>query len=163
MRFPRSVYACGWICLAALTAACLWAFLHTPFAERREVLRAQMDSSATGGDESAQTNVDYEALQNAIASKDTLWRPLVKPPAQEAPPPDLQTMLGPVVLSRQQIGTGDAMRVKVFLDPNDRRGRWISKGDDLNGLTVKEISPTEVVFSKEHKGSELTLAVPRSR
>jgi len=80
------------------------------------------------------------------------------PPPPPPKKPDLAEMLGEVQATRQQVGD----KVK-FVVPSNPRGEFKGVGDTINGLTIKSITRTEVVFSYlwAEKDQELTYTMSR--
>ncbi|HQN01543.1 MAG TPA: hypothetical protein PLL36_10725, partial [Candidatus Hydrogenedentes bacterium] len=70
----------------------------------------------------------------------------------------LAGMLGEVKATRQQVGD----KVK-FLVPSNPRGEFKGVGESINGVAIKSISRTEVVFSYfwKEQDQELIYNMPR--
>ena len=110
-------------------------------------------------------NAPLKVQRASIVEKKALWQPLVAAPVAALAPevkPDLLEKLKGVTLSlRDQIRVGDSLKVKARLSPEDKRGRWVTVGDKINGLTIVEIKPAAVVFAMEKNGKQLTAELPR--
>lgn len=114
------------------------------------------------------SDLNYSEIVPGIVGKSTLWKELVPPPPPPAPKPkpvkkpNLVKMLqGVVASSRMEIteaGGGTLIYVKT---QEDRRGSWLSVGDEVKGLTIKEITKEAVVFSFMSNNKEYTHSLPR--
>lgn len=136
-------------------------FVQSPIAAQREQLRIQLAEVPASKVEVGPltARIDIDAVQQSISGKEKLWQELIPPPPPPPPPPepppDLAKMLEGVQPTRQQIG--NAIRIAV---PGNPRGRF-EIGDKINGVTLKEITPTEVIFEYAWKDKILTYRLPR--
>ena len=135
-------------------------FVYNPMHAREKALVAEASRIAPIEVNFEKPNWDFKKWQQSIAAKPALWQQLLAPPAPPPPPPekppDLNAMIKDVAVGRQQIGP----KVKV-MKGGDAKGTFMAVGDTLNGLTIKEITKTEMVLSLTWKGQELTVAIPR--
>jgi hypothetical protein len=157
--------ACALWAVACLGLAA-WGVVQNPMRARRAALDERLAKITYVPEDIATPDRSPMKLQRkSIVDKDALWRPLVAPPAAPPPPeekPDLLQKLQTVTVSaRDQIRTGDSLKVKLHMSPEDKRGRWISVGDKINGLTVLEIRDDAVVFALEQNGKQYTEELPR--
>ncbi len=161
---------------AALAAAALWVVVCVPFAgwnalrnpmdARENALEERLKAVKFVPEELPEPDEAPLKMQRAtIIEKTALWQPLIAAPAAAPPPeskPDLLEKLKGVTASlRDQIRTGDSVKIKVHLSPEDKRGRWMSVGDKINGLTIAEIKAEAVVLSLEQNGKQFTAELPR--
>lgn len=103
-------------------------------------------------------------LRPQIVGKKALWSELVAaPPAPPKPQadPNLKEKLKGVTATRQTIARGDAVLVKFYLGPQDKAGAWKTVGEDINGLTIREITTEAVVFGIKQGEKEYTVELPR--
>jgi hypothetical protein len=135
--------------------------LSSPVEARREAFEIRLEEALT-------TNllvkpseqVDYEDIQHSITSKPNLWAPLTKVQRAAAKPPNLEQMLEGVSISRNTIGSGADIKIKIMSQDN-RRGAWVSIGGNVRGLTVKSIDSRRksVTFMKLFQGREYTFTL----
>jgi len=148
------------IVLIAILGVMAFLFVRDPMDEHRVTLDDQLAAVKPVDVAFQKPNWDFDKWQNSLATKPALWKELVEapPPAPPAPPPppDLQALLKDVTAGRQQVGN----KVKI-LKKGDARGSFLGVGETLNGLTIKEITKKEVVFSMTWQGKELTVNLPR--
>lgn len=100
----------------------------------------------------------FEIWQRAIASNPRLWQPLTTAPARMLPPPDLAQVLAGVEPTRNTMGTGPTQKVQIRVD--GARG-WYTRGDQIKGCTIEEITDAHVVFSAVHNGQKYGIPLPR--
>ena len=137
--------------------------VRNPIAARREQLRIELAAVPSERVDVGPLSrpVDIDAVQQSISGKEKLWQELIPPPPPPppppAPPPDIAKMLEGVQPTRQQIG--DAIRIIV---PGNPRGARCAVGDTINGVTIKEITPTEVIFEYVWKDKVLSCKLPRN-
>ena len=158
----KRLFILAFFALAAICGLIVWGLVSNPVAVRRSLLNERLSITAPP-DETAAKQDDYATLENAIGAKPALWKPLIVRPQQQTPPPDLEKLLGEVAIGSGQIGSGNSVRIKILTSKADRRGQWVTKGDVVNGLTVQEITETEVVFSLVQGDKEYTTTLPRRR
>lgn len=111
------------------------------------------------------SDANYNVIVMGIVRKSALWEELVQPPAPKPKAekkPDLEKMLrGVVASSRDEIveaGGRTLIDVKTQEDP---KGSWLGVGDEVKGLTIKEITAEAVVFSLMSNDKEYTYSLPR--
>jgi hypothetical protein len=109
----------------------------------------------------AEPDWSYDEVVRQVTGRQALWQGLTPPP--QAPPsgPDLERELEDVTIS-QQLGKGESVKVRIRTK-DDPRGKFLGKGDQLRGATIREITPTSVVFYKNYDGKEYTVVKPRGR
>lgn len=144
--------------------------LTDPMKERRRVLETKLKAI-----EPADVQYTARSLSNApelhtrLVGNQKMWEALVPPPPPPKPkpkpvkvekPPDLAAMLRGVVPTRQQIGRGTLIRVKIKV-PGNARGSWMGVGDELKGLTIVRIEKGSVRFSLTKNGKKYTHDLPR--
>jgi len=110
--------------------------------------------------------LDYHQLESTIFDKDALWKELIPPPPppppppkappKPPPPPNLGEKLKAHQPTRQQIGSGDSAKILFIVQGNKRE--YYSVGDVINGVTIKSVTPAEVLFSLTFAGKEYTLS-----
>lgn len=159
---PRVFMTTAIAATALVLAYLVFNVVQSPMEARRERLRVQLaEVPASRVDVGPLVSrVDIDAVQESISGKGKLWQELIPPPPPPPPPPepppDLAKMLEGVQPTRQRIG--DAIRIVV---PGNPRGGRFAVGDVINGVTIKEILPGEVVFEYLWKDSVLTYTIPR--
>ncbi len=157
----RTVTVTGGAIFLLLCGVLVWQIVDNPLEEQREWLNAELTAvrnAERGGDE--YRAADFAGMEDAIRGKDQLWRPVVPEPEQAPPTPDLDAMLRGVSITRESMGSGDSLRVRVRTSGN-RRGEWKGVGDQVNDLTIKEITDSAVVFSLVSHGTEYTKELSR--
>lgn len=114
-----------------------------------------------------QDSVDYTSLQSQILSRPNLFQELIPPPPppKVAPPPppkppDLDALLKGVIPSRNELTRGGVRKIRM-MTPARATPEFFKVGDQINGVTLKEIKKTEVVFSIVANEVEYTKAIPR--
>jgi hypothetical protein len=151
--------ACAGV-LAAIIGAMAWCLVMNPMHAKRERLNMELAKIEPVEVPFDKPNWDFDKWQRAVASKPGLWDSLIAPPPPPPPPPekppDVNAMAKDLSFGRQQIGN----KVKMT-KAKDAKGSFVTVGDKVNGLIVKEITKTAVVLSLEWKGQELTVSVPR--
>ncbi len=160
----QRLIAAATLVLAGAAAAIGWFVFNDPTTDQREWVRAQLMTAESSADNTRDggSAVDFVSMEQTIANRNHLWTPVIPQPRQAPPAPDMEGPLRDVEITRESMGFGDDLRVRIRTGSN-RRGRWMGVGDVLNGLTIKEITDTEVVFSKESHGREYTTQLRRGR
>jgi len=133
-------------------------FVRDPMALRRADLDERLAAIEAKPIEVETFRSDRDELKRTVVAKPALWKPLYERAKRQKPAPDLAKILGGVRVLRGQVG--EKIRI-VDDDRRNPRGKWMQKGDTLRGVLIKEITPTEVIFSKTQDGKEYTHAVPR--
>lgn len=157
----RRVFVTGGTCLALAVAALAWKALNNPVAGRRAAFEQRLSSVGgmpVAGSESEEASEDP---WRSIAVKANLWEPLIEPPAPKKQAPDLAKMLQGVRVTRDKMGQGDDLKVRVKGGKREPRGRWVGVSDTVNGLTVKSITDDAVVFMLQQGGQIYEYALPR--
>ncbi len=153
-------------CAAVAVAALAWAvflFVNNPFRARHAVLAAEIAEIKPVDVTFAPPEWDFAGWQDAIAAKPKLWDRLYDPPAPPPPappkPPDLNKILSDngVTVGRQQVGEKAKIMTKA-----DARGAFMGVGDQIAGLTITEVTRTNVKFSMEWRGQTLEASLPRN-
>ncbi|MBI4560133.1 MAG: hypothetical protein HY706_21270 [Candidatus Hydrogenedentes bacterium] len=157
----RILFTFGWCALAVAVALLILGVFTDPVRDQRVWLETELTNVAPPAITfDTAPDVDSTALQRTITGKANLWRGLVAPPKQAATAPNFGNEMAGVVITRDQIGTGDQVQVRVRVG-NDTRGQWMGKGAVVKGWTIVEILPREVKFSKTQNGTEYTGVLPR--
>jgi len=156
--------ACAIISIGSLAFVAMHA-LQNPMHERLTVLETDMASVDYIPEEYVTTSdANYPMLVTRIVNKETVWKELVAPPKKRIrppKPPDLEKMLEGVVASRRvQIGRGDSISIKVTT-PSNPRGSFMKIGDEVNTLTIKEITSESVLFHLKKRGKDYTYSLLR--
>ncbi|MEK7793379.1 MAG: hypothetical protein AAB353_02565 [Candidatus Hydrogenedentota bacterium] len=156
--------ALGTLCLA-LTGK---NYLDNPQKARMDALAKRLNTIEPRRiDYITQSNVDYTSLQGQILSRPNLFQELIppSPPPKVAPPPppkppDLEALLKGVIASRNELTRGGVKKVRMTT-PASKTPEFFKVGDQINGVTLKEIKRTEVIFSIIANEVEYTKAIPR--
>ena len=151
----------GAVILVAIVVALGYFLMANPLDARRLQLAAELAEIKPIEVDFHPPDWDFEAWERSIAEKPALWEELVEPPPPPKPPPpkppNLGKMIAGVSASRQQIGK----KAKI-ITKNDPRGAFMAVGDVVGGLTIKEITKTEVILVLKWQGKELTTSLPRN-
>lgn len=156
------IAACG--CLAYVA----YRQIDNPYAAREVKLRANLaDVTAPEVTYVTTSDVDYQALQQEVLAKPALFRELIPPPPPPKaapppppPPPDLAKMLEGVIAGTATITKNGEPAAKIRT-ANDPRGEFKGVGDTVNGLTIKEITKEEVIFTLTANEKEYTHRLKR--
>ena len=108
--------------------------------------------------------VNYRQLKKELSSHPRLWRELVPPPPPKkvAPKgPDFVKLLTGVRASKRQVKVGNTIKVRMTT-PDKPRGVYKVIGDVINGVKIKEFTPTHVVFEKPLNGKTFTYELLRN-
>ena len=159
-----AMLAVGTLCLA-LTGK---NYLDNPQKARMDALAKRLNAIEPRRiDYITQSNVDYTALQGQILSRPNLFQELIPPPPppKVAPPPppkppDLNALLKGVLASRHEVTKGGVKEIRMTT-PASTTPEFFKVGDQINGVTLKEITRTEVIFSIVANENEYTKAIPR--
>jgi hypothetical protein len=147
--------------LAALVGLAGYLAVANPMKAKRQDLDAQMAKIMPIDVPFPKPPWDFAKWQQSVAAKQNAWQEIVAPAAPPPPkpktPPDPKTMLKDVTFGRQGIGTKKVM----MKHGNEPRGAMVAVGDNVNGLTIKEITKTDVSLSLTWEGQEIPLTVPR--
>jgi hypothetical protein len=154
------------VCGAIAAAALGWtAYLlaDNPFSDRHVALAAEISEINPVEVTFSPPEWDFAGWQEAIAAKPKLWDRLREPPAPPPPPPpkppDLNKMLSDagVTVGRQQVGDKARVATKA-----DSRGSFLGVGDQVAGLTIKEVTRTSMTFTMEWRGKTLETTLTRN-
>lgn len=154
--------ACGALAVAAV-AWTAFLLVDNPFHDRHRVLAAEIAGVKPVEVEFTPPEWDFAGWQDAIAAKPKLWDRLYEPPAPAPPappkPPDLNKILSDngVTVGRQQVGQKARVMTKA-----DSRGTFMGVGDQIAGLTIAEVTRTNVKFTMEWRGQTLEASLPRN-
>ena len=142
--------------------------IENPYSEREAKLRDDLSNVVAPEVTYVTTSdVDYRALQEEILAKPALFRELIPPPpppppAPPAPPPkpNLAKMLEGVIATKATITKNGqpAAKIRTAADP---RGDFKGVGEVINGVTIKEITDEEVIFSLTANEKEYTHTLKR--
>lgn len=140
-----------------------WTLTHNPIDARRSALESELSAIRPAPAEySTDSGLDYEKIYSDVTGKSALWNELVAPLPKPAPkprppkPPEVAKMLHGVSVGRNQVGS----RVQIKT-ATDRKGSYKGVGDQVNGVTILEISRTEVLFGLTQSGKQYTHSLPR--
>ena len=145
--------------LAAITLLFVLGWVHSPVVAERVAFDrrvGQIDVPNWQFDDNQ--DPEFGAWQHAIAAQPRLWEPLLRPEAKGAPPPDLANILAGVVPTRNEIGAGDSRKVQIQVEGVKD---WYTKGQQIKGCTIKEITDATVLFSVAQGAQEFGIALPR--
>ena len=83
----------------------------------------------SSGAESIHTipETEYADLQRAITAKPNLWQPLIEAPPPKKNAPDFNRILAGVVVTRDKMGSGDGMKVRVKVPGGKHSGDWFAR------------------------------------
>lgn len=160
---PRVVYILAFAVMAGLAGLIGLNVLSGPVEARREALEIRLENAQINGSVAAPATVlDYENIQYVIAAKPDLWAPLTQAAKAAAAPPDLEKLLQGVTISRNTVGSGADVKIKI-MTPENQAGDWVGVGDNLRGLAVKSIDARSgtVVFMTPFQGREYTFTLTR--
>ncbi len=159
MTLQRYAYAAGWIALATLLALLIAGIVRNPTqAARKEFKRQLADSAPDAIDIKLDSDPNVENWGRSISSRANLWGPLVPPQKAEAPAPMLQEMLKGVEPTNRTLGSGDKQRIQIRVDG---KNEYYSKGQQVKGCTIQEITPTDVLFTLAQDGQQYGIRLPR--
>ncbi len=160
----RILIVCGML-LAVILVAILFGLVRDSYAARREALAADLGAIRPVEVSFDNPNWDFEKWQKTVAGKPALWQELIAPPPKPPPPPppppkppDTKAMIKDVVATRSQMGP--RAKIKTKTDP---KGTFLGVGDQVNGMTIKEITKTTIVLSLTWQNQELTETLERNR
>lgn len=134
-----------------------------PVEARRESLEFRLENAQGSGTLASATQaVNYEDIQYAISAKPDLWAPLTEAAKAAIKPPDLEQILQGVTISRNTVGSGADVKIKI-MTPENRAGEWVAVGSKVRGLTVKSIDGRRgsVVFVQPFQGREYAFTLTR--
>jgi hypothetical protein len=148
------------VLLACAIGGVVYLSIHNPMETKQVALTERLDGIERVDVPYQKREVDVESVQKKLAAKPKLWDQLLDPPKAAAPtpppPPPIEEMAKTLSFGRQQIG-GKVMMTKT----GEKKGSFIAVGETVNGLTIKEISKTNVVLSLIWQGQELTTSKER--
>ena len=146
--------------LAVVVAAAGLQIVFNPIGARRTTLEDQLAKISPVDVKFERRDLDLDSVQKKLASKPGLWVELLAPPPPPPPPPPTPPNLAEkakgLAFGRQQVGG----KVKMTT-AGDAKGSFVGVGDQVNGLTVKEITKTSVVLALTWQGQELTISRER--
>lgn len=148
------------ILLVCAAGGIVYLFAHNPMEAKRIELSSRLDGIEPVDVPYKKLEVDVDSVQKKLAAKPKLWEQLLEPPkaapAAPPPPPPIEEMAKTLSFGRQQVG-GKVMMTKT----GEKKGSFIGPGETVNGLTIKEITKTNVVLSLQWQGQELTTSKER--
>ncbi|HRK34030.1 MAG TPA: hypothetical protein PLJ47_05480 [Candidatus Hydrogenedentes bacterium] len=156
---PRVAYGVGWAILGLCILLFIVGLVQNPVQARRQQFELALAEAPP-----LELNLDlnagseFEAWQQSVSGRPRLWQPLMEPPKIDAPPPELQKMLGGVEPTRNTMGSGDTLRIQIKVDG---KREWFSKGHQVKGCTIQDINDNEVMFTVVQDGRTHGIRVPR--
>ncbi|MFP4190803.1 MAG: hypothetical protein ACLFU6_01910 [Candidatus Hydrogenedentota bacterium] len=162
MFTERIIMGAGAAALLFLGAAVGWFAFNDPTEETRSDLAwdLQQAQERRGNPGEGSASIDFAALEENVVDRDDLWDQLISPPPERPDPPDLAGALRGVTVTRESMGSGEDMRVRIRTS-SDSRGSWKGVGDEVNGCTIIEINSDAVVFGQRAHGRMYTRSVSR--
>ena len=158
----RGLYLVGLAALAVLLALLVLNALQNPVSHKYANVEAALAQvSPAPLDLHTTPDLPYSEINRAILAKPKLWQPLVDAPPPTPNVPNLAKMLQGVTVTRDQIGLGENMKVRIRGAEGDTKGQWVGKGDMVNGLSLKAVTDRALVFSTVSDGVEYTHELPR--
>ncbi len=105
--------------------------------------------------------LSYAELEQAITGKPRVWKALIDAPPPAKKVPDLAGMLKGVQVTRDVMGSGATMKVRIRT-PKSRQAAWKGKGDVVAGLTIESVTAKSVTFMLVSEGDTYrhSLAIP---
>lgn len=103
--------------------------------------------------------LSYAELEQAITGKPSVWKALIDAPPPVKKAPDLADMLKGVQVTRDVMGSGDSMKVRIRT-PENRMAAWKGKGDVVAGLTIESVTAESVTFMLVSDGDTYRHSVP---
>jgi len=157
----QKVTIAGVAIVASLLVLMGYLLIANPMKERQQQLNRQIEAIQPIEVVFEPPKWDFDKWQNSIAAKPKIWQDLVEAPPPPPPPPekppDLGALLKGVSPTRQQVGS----KIKIITG-TDPKGVFMQVGDTINGLTIKSIEKTEIIFSLMWQGKELTTSLPKN-
>lgn len=162
----RRIYLTGAIVLIAVLALIVKDILANPIRPRKEAHIAEIALIDTSSEPFVVAReLDYAQLENSIIGKESLWKELIAPKKKPPPKPkqpNLQKKLKGISATRQQIGSGDTMKIQFVKTEKDKKTRfWKRIGGSINGLKISAITNDKVEFSMKWKDKVLTTSLTR--
>ena len=103
---------------------------------------------------------NFARWKQTIGAKPAVWQELIPaPPAPPPPPPkppNTKEKIAGLKVTRQ--GIGNKARIMSKENP---KGVFLGPGDSINGMKIKEVTKTSVIFSLQWNDQELTETVQR--
>lgn len=151
------------VAAVAAAGAVAYTVYENPVPESRESLEYQLDAIRPVSVEYGRVSAgELEKFATTITTKPALWKELVPPPPKAKPkpkPPDLAAMLKGVQ-SPRRVQVGD--RIQIITSESRGQMNFYGVGDEVRGLTIKEITADSVIFSLTKDGKEYTHTLSRS-
>lgn len=157
------------LAVAVWTVACVGLVAVRVVRDPMDVRVAKLDdrlNSITYVDESFESpkELDDRKIREGILGKEALWKDLVPPPPPPAPvetTPNLDEVVKGIRPSaREQLSNAQGLKIKIRTEQNPA-GAFYGVGDRVNGLTISEITPREVIFNAVVQKKEYTVSVKR--
>ena len=156
----RVFFIVGVVALAGLCALAAYRTVENPLTDRRQAVDVELDRIKSIPVDFPQPDWDFDKWHHEIVDKESLWQEIVPPPPPPPPkaptPPDLMKLLGGVQPTRQQVGP----RV-LIKKPGDAQGSYYVVGDEINGVTISEITKQHVIFVRPWQGRQLSVRLER--
>ena len=89
--------------------------------------------------------LSYAELEQAITGKPRVWSALIDAPPPQKKVPDLAGMLKGVCVTRDVMGSGATMKVRIRT-PASPRATWMGAGDVVSGLVIESVTEDAVTF-----------------
>lgn len=159
MTTKQYLYAAGWAAIAILGVVLVVGFFRNPVrAERSKFDRTLADSASSDVGIDLSPDPDFTKWQRVVSSRADLWGPLVPPQKVAPPPPAMQAMLAGVEPTRNTMGSGENMRIQIRVDG---KKEWFSKGQQVKGCTIEELTDADVLFTLVQDGAKHGIRLPR--
>ena len=147
--------------LVVVAAAAGLQIVFSPMGARQANLEDQLGKISPVEVKFERRDLDVDSVQKKLASKPGLWVELVPPPPPPPPPPPippkLEEMAKGLAFGRQQVGE----KVKMT-KAGETKGSFVGVGEEVNGLTIREITKTSVVLGLTWQSQELTISKERN-
>ncbi|MBN2309535.1 MAG: hypothetical protein JXR94_11220 [Candidatus Hydrogenedentes bacterium] len=158
----RALYMAGFAVLALAAALLAANAVRSPVEARHAAFEDLLAGNAPSAPHIRVTpDLEYADVHRAISAQPKLWMPLVEAPPPEKQAPDMAKLLQGVEVTRDKMGSGETLKVRIRAGKDDRRGQWMGKGDKLKGMVIKAITDDAVVFGLTKDGVEYTHPLPR--
>jgi len=146
--------------LAVLVGLIVLNALQSPVAARELDLESTLASIETPPAPPPTTpGLSYAELEHAITGNPRVWKALIDAPPPVKKTPDLAGMLKGVQVTRDVMGSGESMKVRIRT-PQSRRAAWKGKGDVVAGLTIESVTAESVTFILVSNGDTYRHSVP---
>ena len=155
----RYGYAAGWIALGVCVVLLMLGVVRNPVQGQRQQFAQRMAELTTPEfDSDFASDPEFEAWQKSVSTRPKLWGPLVAAPQAVAAPPALQEMLAGVEPTRNKLGSGESLKIQISVDG---KKDWFTKGQQVKGCTLEEITEGDVLFTLVQGGQKHGMRLPR--